>query len=554
MNTKDYIMGKEDCAYEFFGAHKHKNGYIFRIYAPKTENVYISGDFNQWNETKLRKYSTGVHTVTIKNAKENDRYLFILEKNGKKIYKLDPYSFKIDKEDDISSVIYDKNYKYKYKKPDNNKPIRMYQLPINVFCDTNYDFKTTVGEIINRIKNIGYNCLLLFPVCEYLNKETLGYKVLSFFSITDQINNIEGLNYIIDQCHRNKIRVFLDIDISQFDDHFKGLNKFDDNLYNYDYEDILYNYYNSINLDMSKSHVKSFLNSLADYYTKKLRVDGIRVNAIENLIYWQGDKNRNYNEAAIDVLKSFIRIVHKNNSEIIIDYNYDDDLNNLELDHDLLMDYSPTDLVKVFQNKPYDRDKLRFIVENFLEKDFNEKIGGCEYKINLDEGCSSAMKMYGDDYKMKFEQYKTFMSLIKIKFPNEIISYDSELMNFNPFSIYKNNLFERVSSLHEKFFEYYKDLVKLSDKIKLIKDYKLLEVDGYSLYILKLIDYKEKEHICFFNLTDISYEISSEQNYVELLNTQDLKYDGSGNVNGKISKGELIIVEAYSTVILKKSE
>ena len=61
MNTRDYLDGKSQDGFEFFGSHKRKaNDYIFRALAPEAKNVYIAGDFSNWEKNPLRKYSTGV--------------------------------------------------------------------------------------------------------------------------------------------------------------------------------------------------------------------------------------------------------------------------------------------------------------------------------------------------------------------------------------------------------------------------------------------------------------------------------------------------------------
>ena len=72
MDTKLYLNGKSKNAYEFFGTHKRSKGYIFRLFAPNASKVEIIGDFNNWQGQSLRKYSTGVFSLTIKNAKVND--------------------------------------------------------------------------------------------------------------------------------------------------------------------------------------------------------------------------------------------------------------------------------------------------------------------------------------------------------------------------------------------------------------------------------------------------------------------------------------------------
>ena len=71
MNTRDYLNGKSSDGFEFFGAHKRKDkDYIFRLLAPEAKNVYLAGDFNNWEKAPLRKYSTVFFSVSIDVVKD----------------------------------------------------------------------------------------------------------------------------------------------------------------------------------------------------------------------------------------------------------------------------------------------------------------------------------------------------------------------------------------------------------------------------------------------------------------------------------------------------
>ena len=46
--------GKEaffDTAYQYLGVHREGTSYIFRVYAPRADSVYLVGDFNGWSES-----------------------------------------------------------------------------------------------------------------------------------------------------------------------------------------------------------------------------------------------------------------------------------------------------------------------------------------------------------------------------------------------------------------------------------------------------------------------------------------------------------------------
>ena len=65
------------------------------------------------------------------------------------------------------------------------------------------------------------------------------------------------------------------------------------------------------------------------------------------------------------------------------------------------------------------------------------------------------------------------------------------------------------------------------------------------------LTYKKERYLVIVNFTDIGYEIPSPYNLNEIINTNDLKYEGSGNINGRVNKGEEIGIEAFGSAVFK---
>ena len=45
-----FHQGTNYRAYEYLGAHKTDDGYVFRVWAPNADKVFLAGDFNDWGE------------------------------------------------------------------------------------------------------------------------------------------------------------------------------------------------------------------------------------------------------------------------------------------------------------------------------------------------------------------------------------------------------------------------------------------------------------------------------------------------------------------------
>ena len=53
----------------------------------------------------------------------------------------------------------------------------------------------------------------------------------------------------------------------------------------------------------SRGEIQCFIQSCADYWLRVFHVDGLRMDAVSRLIYWQGDPNRGVNGSTLDFLK-----------------------------------------------------------------------------------------------------------------------------------------------------------------------------------------------------------------------------------------------------------
>ena len=88
--TKDQLaeylfhQGTNYRAYTYLGAHRARGGgYVFRVWAPNADAVYLTGDFNGWGADMLmEKQPSGIWTATLPDDRfgEYSKYKFIVER------------------------------------------------------------------------------------------------------------------------------------------------------------------------------------------------------------------------------------------------------------------------------------------------------------------------------------------------------------------------------------------------------------------------------------------------------------------------------------------
>lgn len=533
MDTRKYLEGEGYDGYKFFGNHKKaNNSYIFRILAPNAKNVYVIGDFNSWTEEKLRKYSTGVFSKTIKNVKEFDKYLYVIEnENGKKYYKLDPYAKLIDKGNE-NSLVYDKSYKFSYKYK-NKKNLNIYQMSAKNFDGKIFEDEKNMDKFIQYLKENNFTHIDFMPIFANRFKEDFSYGSSFYFSINENYIEIEKIKLFIDLCHKNKIGIIFEIDISSFDPFEKYLNKFDgSNMYNYDYDDILYNYSGLINIDPTKNLAKSFVLSLITYLIKEFNIDAIAIANLENLIFWQGDKSRGYNENWLGFIRNINAYINDLNKISIGFYNsiWKNDIKE-DLGFNLIYDRTLAKLIKINQKNPFERANYSYIVKNIIENDYKNYILGFNYFDSLSEGASLSMKMNSND--KKYEQLKTLFLLVYTLNSHKMIFSSDEFGSLETFNFDKKiNIFKQNESERD-FNEFYKKLSDFYIRNKNLYENesktKILEIEGYSLYAFKRI-YKNEEYLVIVNLTDLEYKIDLPEKIEKVLTSYNENYSSKNKL------------------------
>ena len=89
-------------------------------------------------------------------------------------------------------------------------------------------------------------------------------------------------------------------------------------LYEYPNDAVGYSEWGSCNFMHSRGEVCSFLQSAADFWIEKFHFDGIRMDAISRIIYWQGEPARGVNKNAVDFLRHINSGLKHRHSGIIL--------------------------------------------------------------------------------------------------------------------------------------------------------------------------------------------------------------------------------------------
>lgn len=333
MDICEFYTGKEFSAYEFLGAHVSDSGVVFRTYAPNALHIALMGEFSRWQEIPMEKIKDGnFWECRVSNALPGMFYKYrIYKKDGGFIDHADPYAFYAELRPKTASVIYQSEYSFedgewmKNRKRWMQGAINIYELHFGSWRKPSeekedwYTYEELAEPLIHYLKENGYNFVEIMPLSEYPCDESWGYQATGYYSPTARYGTPDGLRYFIDQCHLNKIGVILDFVPVHFAVNDYALWNYDGTaVYEYPYPDVSYNEWGSCNFNHARGEVCSFLQSSAYFWLKEFHFDGLRMDAVGNLIYWQGDQSRGENKASIQFMQNMNQGLKMRMPEVIL--------------------------------------------------------------------------------------------------------------------------------------------------------------------------------------------------------------------------------------------
>lgn len=323
MDYYGFYTGKVFDAYRYLGAHVEKDGVTFRTFAPSAQRISLIGEFSGWEERPMHKvYDGNFWECRIEGAKPGMMYKYrIYQQSGFFIDHCDPYGYGMELRPRNASIIRDlSTYQFKDSKwmeqraDQKSQPLNIYELHFGSWKkpsdeeDDWYSYAELADILIPYLKEYGYNYLEIMPLSEHPCDESWGYQNTGFYSPTSRYGTAQELMEFIDACHQNGIGVIMDFVPVHFAVDGYALACYDGTaLYEYPNMDVGRSEWGSCNFMHSRGEVRSFLQSAANYWLTDYHVDGIRMDAISNIIYWQGDPARGVNKSAVDFIREMNR-------------------------------------------------------------------------------------------------------------------------------------------------------------------------------------------------------------------------------------------------------
>lgn len=592
------LRGMSCNAYDVFGAHFsdefNQHGVRFSVYAPNAKRILLIGDFNGWNGYDMEKLPCGVWTIFVKDVKEMDLYKYrIFTSNGDIYYdRIDPFAFYSEVRPDTASIVYNidnfnwSDYQWMESRTKNyNKPLSIYEIHNGSWRIKNlsgdkrfYSYNELVDVLIPYVKQMGYTHIEMLPITEYPFDGSWGYQVTGYYSPTSRYGTPKDLMNFIDNCHKQSIGVIMDFVPAHFVKDFYALHIYDGSfIYESEFENKRFSEWGTALFDFTKPYVLSFIKSAINFWLCYYHFDGVRYDAVSNLIYDSSGlndagiwflKNTNY---AINLIHPNVMLIAEDSTDYLkvtapvvygglgFDYKW-----NLRWMHDIL---------NYLSVPPYRRDELKNNILASLDYFYNDIYILPFSHDEVTHGKKTIIdKLYGS-YEQKFAQLRS-LYLFMFTYPGKKLNFmGNELAEFKEWNENEElgwNLLDY--SNHKAFNEYIKILHQIYSKEAALfeADFDMRsfnwidKADRYScVFAYERNNLSESKIYAIFNFLDkdISYKLEVKQSgkYKEVINTNSIEFGGDGNINVQIDtsieNNKVYItlnLSAFSSILIRK--
>ncbi|XP_046681961.1 1,4-alpha-glucan-branching enzyme [Homalodisca vitripennis] len=296
--------------YKWFGIHINSdNSVTAREWAPGATELFLFGDFNQWNKfahpyKKLEYGKWELHippnedgSCVMKHLSEVK--LVIRTQSGDLVERLSPWATYVVQPPREEGFVFKQRiyhppptqkYIFKHPKPKRPESLRIYECHVGIACPEGRvgQYKEFTQNVIPRIKKQGYNTIQLMAIMEHAYYASFGYQITSFYAASSRYGPPDDLKELVDVAHANGLYVLLDMVHSHASKNvLDGLNQFDgtNSCFFHDGPRGEHSLWDSRLFNYSEYEVLRFLLSNLRWYVEEYGFDGFRFDGVTSMLY-----------------------------------------------------------------------------------------------------------------------------------------------------------------------------------------------------------------------------------------------------------------------------
>jgi 1,4-alpha-glucan branching enzyme len=567
-------------------------GIRFALWAPNASSASVVGDFNLWDKRRsLMEFDErhGVYSLFVPGLENGALYKYaVTTKGGATILKADPYGTWSQKRPDNASVVFDiDSFKWtdstwignRKKKDPLDGPINIYEVHLGSWKKPSeedgsfYNYRELAVQLCDYVKEMGYTHVELLPIMEHPFDGSWGYQVTGYYAATSRFGSPSDFMYFVNYMHKNGIGVILDWVPAHFPKDAFGLAKFDGTcLYEHfdkrrgehpDWGTLIYN--------LERPQVSNFLIANALYWVEQFHADGIRMDAVASMLYLDyGRKNGEWlpnkyggreNLDAMEFLKHLNSIMAKRNKNVLMIAEEStawpnvtgvvEENNSLGFTLKWNMGWM-NDFLKYMEQDPLFKKGVHGCLTFSMMYAYSEKFILVLSHDEVVHGKGSLLNKMPGEYNDKFANLRAAYGFMVGHPGKKLLFMGQDFGQFSEWNEGKSldwGLIDQYE-MHGKMHAYCKDLFNIYCKTPAFYDmdfvpegFKWMSCQDADHSIVSFIRRSKKDDVYLFvcNFTPIPYEgfvqaVPESGTYKELINSDDVKYGGTGLTNPKALK------------------
>jgi len=285
-------------AHEWYGFHRRADGWVYREWAPGADQLYLTGDFNDWHwlDTPLQRLENGDWEVFLPgDTLHNGSRVLTIVRNGDRLTQHVPLYARRVTQDWITQswcceVWEDEPYPWTDADFRSDAPPLIYEAHVGMSSEDHRiaTYREFADSVLPHVQELGYNTVQLMAVMEHPFYGSFGYQVSSFFAASSRFGYPADLKYLVNRAHEMGIRVLLDVvHAHAVGNTLEGINLFDGTPYQFFHEGPRGDHpaWGTKCFNYDKPEVLHFLLSNLKFWLEEYHFDGFRFDGVTSMLY-----------------------------------------------------------------------------------------------------------------------------------------------------------------------------------------------------------------------------------------------------------------------------
>lgn len=316
-STKDRLLAQgstlNDFAngHEYFGIHHVEGGWVYREWAPSAYQLYLTGDFNNWNQTEypMKKLENGIWELFLDGENtlwEGCKVKTVVDANLQRTEHIPLYARRVVQDKDTitwcAEVVDDwKVFQWTDEEFKPADSLYIYEAHVGMAQEEGKvgTYREFAKYVLPRVKKAGYNAIQLMAIMEHPYYGSFGYQVSNFFAASSWFGKPEDLKYLVNKAHKMGIQVLLDVVHSHaVKNTAEGINMFDGTTWQFFHDGPKGEHpaWGTKCFNYGKDEVLHFLLSNLKFWMTEYHFDGFRFDGVTSMLYHDHGLGSNFDD------------------------------------------------------------------------------------------------------------------------------------------------------------------------------------------------------------------------------------------------------------------